>query len=204
MNRKPLLLVAMAATAGLALSTAVSCRDDQDKGRIQVGGVFPQLAIVSGHIPRTEAGIGALIPWAGRLWAVGYVAHIKGSGLGLCGIDENMELRRRPENATGTFANRMVHNPSNQAIIGPHIIDTESGVRTFPELFHHRLTSTMEHLADPDNKVYFLTMEGFFFEADVHTLESRELFDLAKELGIPEGAQPHFKSGDEGRGRISS
>ena len=31
----------------------------------------------------SETGIGALIPWADRLWYVGYVAHIKGSGIGL-------------------------------------------------------------------------------------------------------------------------
>ncbi len=29
----------------------------------------------------------------------------------------------------------------------------------------------MEHLTDPENKVYFLTMEGMFFECDVHSLE---------------------------------
>jgi hypothetical protein len=29
----------------------------------------------------SETGIGVLIPWANRLWAVGYVAQIQGSGI---------------------------------------------------------------------------------------------------------------------------
>ena len=51
--------------------------------RPQIGGIFPHLSVVSEHEPRSEAGIGALVPWADRLWFVGYVAHIAGAGLGL-------------------------------------------------------------------------------------------------------------------------
>jgi len=34
---------------------------------ININGVFPHLAVVAEHIPRTETGIGALMPWADRL-----------------------------------------------------------------------------------------------------------------------------------------
>lgn len=34
---------------------------------ISVSGVFPQLAMVANHSPRTEAGTGGLMPWANRL-----------------------------------------------------------------------------------------------------------------------------------------
>jgi hypothetical protein len=79
--------------------------------KIQVSGIFPDLALVAGHSPRTEAGIGAMVPWADRLWVVTYVARMKktGSGTGLYEIDENMNLKKRPESVVGTYANRLIH-----------------------------------------------------------------------------------------------
>ena len=169
---------------------------------LQVGGAFPGLAIVGDHIDRSEMGIGALLPWADRLWIISYVAHIKGTGGGLYELDERMRMRKHPESVTGTFANRMVHNPSNQAIIGPHVIDIKGRVSTIPALSKLRLTATMDHLTDPQNKVYFLTMEGLLFEANVNTLEAVQLFDLVRELDIPKTAQVHFKGGYAASGRV--
>ena len=45
-------------------------------------GVIPSLTMTADHFPRTEAGTGALMPWANRLWLVTYVAHMKGTGSG--------------------------------------------------------------------------------------------------------------------------
>jgi len=163
---------------------------------IQVGGVFPELTVMAKGIGSdSEAGIGALVPWADKLWAIGYVSHIKGEGLGLYEISEDMTMRRHPASVTGTFANRMVHWKSGQAFIGPHAIDPDGNVRTVEALKHHRLAATMQHLTDPANKVYFLTMEGLFFEVNVKTLEAKKLFNLVKDLELPRGAQPHFKGG---------
>ena len=191
------LIAALEAPSLVAQSEAQAPRP-----RPQVDGIFPHLSIASEHDPRSEAGIGALVPWADRLWMVGYVAHIKGAGLGLYEVDASLSMRRHPASVTGTFANRLIHNPSNQAIIGPHIIDTKGGVRTFPEMAKHRLAATMEHLKDPQNFVYFLTMEGLLFEANVKTLEARQLFDLVKVLELPEGTRPHFKSAYTEAGRV--
>ncbi len=172
--------------------------------KTQVSGVFPDLAMVAGHSPRTEAGTGAMMPWADRLWVITYVAHMKetGSGTGLYEIDKDMNLKKRPESVTGTYANRLVHGPSHQLIIGPHIIDTLGNVRTIDGVKEHRLAATMEHLTDPDNKVYFLAMEGDFFEVDVNTLATTKLFQLMDELDEPEGSKPHFKSGFTHHGRV--
>ncbi len=64
---------------------------------ISVNGVFPSLTVLAkGTGSDSEAGIGALIPWAEKLWAVGYVAHIRGDGLGLYEISEDMTMRRHP------------------------------------------------------------------------------------------------------------
>ena len=169
-----LLLATIVGSDGVRLAAQSTRVQTPSPGsRPQIGGIFPHLSVVSEHEPRSEAGIGALVPWANRLWFVGYVAHIAGAGLGLYEVDEALAMRRHPASVTGTFANRLIHNPSNQAIIGPHIIDTKGVVRTFPEMAKHRLAATMEHLTDPAQLVYFLTMEGLLFEANVKTLEAR-------------------------------
>lgn len=170
---------------------------------LQVNGVFPKMTVFApGDGSDSETGIGALMPWADKLWAVGYVAHIHGSGIGLYEINDDMMMRKHPESVTGTFANRMVHWESRQAIIGPHIIDAKGNVRTFPELKKHRLTATARHLDKPGSLAYFLTMEGKLFEADLETLEAKLLFDLNKELQVPAGAQPHYKGAHSAQGRL--
>ncbi|MHC4603689.1 MAG: hypothetical protein ACYS6W_10205 [Planctomycetota bacterium] len=99
---------------------------------VQVKGVFPKMAVLAKGIGSdSEAGIGALIPWAEKLWAIGYVSHIKGKGLGLYEISDDMTMRKHPASVTGTFANRMVHWPSEQAFIGPHAIDAEGTPRPY-------------------------------------------------------------------------
>ena len=175
----------------------------QEGSPFNINGIIPSLSVRADlGPPRSESGIGALMPWAGKLWMVTYVSHKAGtgSGTGLYEIDENLTMRKRPESIVGTYANRMIHRQSNQLIIGPHIIDTEGNVRNIEEFQNHRLTATMEHLDDPTNKVLFLTMEGLLFETDVKTLETKQLFDLVKELGITKGV--HFKGGYTSNGRV--
>jgi hypothetical protein len=170
---------------------------------VLIGNVFPHMTVMAPGVgSASETGIGAMIPWADRLWAVGYVAHIQGSGIGLYEIGPDLSFKKRPESVTGTFANRLVHWESEQVFIGPHTIDAEGNVRTFAELARHRLTATARHLTDPKGKVYFLTMEGKLFEADVQTLETKLLADLVTELRIPKGAQPHFKGAHTAQGRL--
>jgi hypothetical protein len=172
------------------------------KSPIHVNGVFPGLTVMAKGVGSdSEAGIGALIPWAQKLWAVGYVAHIRGEGLGLYEISDDMTMRRHPAAVTGTFANRMAHWPSGQAFIGPHAIDADGNVRTIESLKKYRLTATVSHLTDPKNKVYFLGMEGRFWEVDVHSLESKLLFNLVKELEI-KNAKEHFKGAYSAQGRV--
>lgn len=149
----------------------------------------------------SEAGIGALIPWAESLWAVGYVAHIRGDGLGLYEVDAAMKFHRRPESVTGTYANRHIHWPSKQAFIGPYAISETGEVRTIQSLVKHRLAATASHLTDPQ-KLLFLTMEGLLFEVHTRTLESTQLFDLTKELDWTQGVYLHFKAMHTGQGRV--
>lgn len=192
---------------------------------IGIRGVYPHLAALSDSY--SEAGIGALVPWADRLWYVSYVAHIAGEGVGLyeilagCpikGADLSqsaphipsgesagvfpfpLAIRRRPESIVGTHANRMIHPETQQLLIGPYLIDTQARVRVLKQLASERLTGTMRHLTDPAGKVYYLAMEGNFYEVDLATLQVRKLFDLTKELGID--TRVHFKGAYTAQGRV--
>lgn len=169
---------------------------------ISISGVFPHLGVKADHNPRTETGIGALMPWANRLWFITYVAHKKatGGGTGLFTIDDDMQIAKHPASVVGTYANRLVHKESNQLFIGPHVIDTEGNVKTIPELIDVRLTATARHLTEPADKVYTLGMEGELFEVDVHTLEVTHLFDLLEELDVRD--YPHFKDMYTRNGRV--
>jgi hypothetical protein len=183
----------------LLLSIAAGAQVNE---QININGVFPKMAVVSGMAGRTEAGIGALMNWANKLWAVGYVAHIKGSGLGLYEIGEDMTMRKHPMSYTGTYANRFIHEESLQVMIGPYLIDTTGNVRILDDLKKERLTGTVKHLTKPDSMVYNLTMEGLFYETNVYTLKSRRLYDLVEELQIPKDAQVHFKSAFTEAGKV--
>lgn len=171
---------------------------------INIGGTFPQLALVAGHIPRTETGVGALMPWADRLWLITYPASGPRSGVGhgLFSLDGDMRLVKHPASVVGTYANRIIHHATDQLIIGPHLIDVEGNVRTIEALAPYRLTATALHLEEPDNKVYFLTMEALLFEVDLRTLEVRQLFDLRQELGLQHVSHLHFKDACTGQGRL--
>jgi len=170
---------------------------------VKVGNVYTNLTMMSSGVgSSSETGIGALIPWADKLWAIGYVAHIQGDGIGLFEISPDMTKRLHPASVTGTFANRMVHWETSQAVIGPHVIDAQGNVRTFEELSRHRLTATARHLVEPERLAYFLTMEGLLFEADLETLEVRFLTYVNDELGIPKNAKEHYKGAFTAQGRL--
>ncbi|MDF2924498.1 MAG: hypothetical protein K0R57_3412 [Paenibacillaceae bacterium] len=191
-----------------------------------VSGIFPHLSVSADVLPfRTECGIGGLMSWADRLWMITYVAHY-GEGSGLYEIDHNLNMRKHPESVVGTYANRLIHSASNSIIIGPHIIDHKGNVRTIDGVKDYRLAATMEHLTDPQNKVYFLSMEGPMLEVDLNTFKTEVLFDLTEELAVAEKyqnamakastmetdkignnvianrPQPHFKAGHTAAGRV--
>ncbi|MFO7899493.1 MAG: hypothetical protein R6V58_10600 [Planctomycetota bacterium] len=181
-----------------------------EDGRPNVSGIFPHLCLKAGlGPPRSECGVGALMPWADRLWAATYVSSKSKSGVGtgLYEIDADLDIRRRPESYVGTYTNRLVHFESNQLFIGPWVIDADRNIRTVDDLLEVRVCSTTRHLTDPENKVYVLGMEGEFYELDVHSLEVTQLFDLVEELELPpvEAVHyniPHFKAAHCDYGRV--
>lgn len=156
---------------------------------IQISGVYPHLATFNEGWPATEQesnrggqgfenGIGAITPWAGKLWMVTYSPHEShGSADKLYSIDNDLQVIIHPESIGGTPANRMIHRESNQLITSNYFIDATGKVRTIPfSVMPGRMTATARHLTDPQNMVYFYDMEGMLYEVNVHTLAVKKLF----------------------------
>jgi hypothetical protein len=151
---------------------------------LQISGVYPHLAVFNegGGVKcmgdGSEGGIGAITPWAGKLWLITYSPHCpNGSSDKLYSIDNGLNLFTHPESVGGTPANRMIHKESNQLITGSYFIDANGKVRTVPlTVMPGRMTATARHLTDPANKVYFYDMEGMLYEVNVHTLAVNKLF----------------------------
>ncbi|GHT44426.1 hypothetical protein FACS189454_01760 [Planctomycetales bacterium] len=135
----------------------------------QVSGIYPSLAMFNDD---GECGTGAVVPWADRLWAITYGPHLPhGSNDKLYEITPELKQIIRSESVGGTHANRLIHRESKQLIIGPYLIDEQRNVCVVsPKVMPGRLTATARHLTDPENKVYFTTMEEGLYEVDVNTL----------------------------------
>ncbi|MBP3558741.1 MAG: hypothetical protein J6K20_13710 [Thermoguttaceae bacterium] len=168
------------------------------------GGVYPHLAWFNDE---DECGTGAVVPWAGRLWAITYGPHSpNGSSDKLYEIDADLNRTTRPESVGGTNANRLIHRESKQLFIGSHAIGADGTVRTIPhsQMFG-RHTAVARHLTDPKNKVYFLTMEEGLYEVDVKTLEVKEIYPDGNRPR-PDGADVlpgyHGKGGYSSQGRL--
>ena len=134
-----------------------------------VAGIYPHLACAN---QEGECGIGAVVPWADRLWVITYAPHQPaGSSDKLYEITPDLQQRIFPGSVGGTPANRMIHTESNQLFIGPYCIDAVGTIRTIPPTaMFGRLTGTARHLLEPAQKVYFATMEEGLYEVDVDTL----------------------------------
>jgi len=172
-----------------------------------VSGIFPTLTQVGDFgPPRSEIGIGALMPWNGKLYVQNYNSHKAGSGAGVSlrriSADLSMEVVPETIGVDGTYTNRFIHFPTSTLIIGPHLITPEHKITTIEELRPYRLCGTSRHLVDPDRKVYLLAMEGEVFELDLIDHSCRQVFDLNDELGTEGEFKVHYKDCYTGFGRL--
>ena len=175
---------------------------------IEISGIYPHLTMYN---EQGECGTGALVPWAGRLWAVTYAPHWPlGSTDKLYEFTPDLKQIIRPESIGGTPANRMIHRESKQLFIGPHAIDAEGNVRTISyERMPGRHTGNARHLTDPAGKIYYATMEEGLYSVDVDTLEVEEHIkdDHAKIKAVGNGVKSnlhgyHGKGLYSGQGRV--
>ncbi len=180
------------------IACAMLSADDEpgeETAPVNISGICPALAVFNRS---PECGIGAVVPWADRLWFVTYSPHEpEGSMDKLYELTPDLIRITRPESIGGTPANRAIHTESNQLIIGPYFIDASGQVRVVDYgAMPGRPTAVMRHLTDPANKVYILGMEGEFYEVDVHTLQVRCLFERHPVAGS------HAKGGYTTQGRV--
>jgi len=159
----------------LLFSVLLGCNPPQKKIQSSISGVYPHLAYYNNE---GECGTGAVVPWADRLWVITYGPHLpNGSSDKLYEINSDLKQITREESIGGTPANRMIHKESKQLFIGPYAIDEAGSVRTIPySVMPGRHTGNARHLTDPENKIYYGTMEEGFYEVDVHSLAVKELY----------------------------
>ncbi len=161
----------------LALTAAA-----QAAAPVSVSGIYPHLTVFNSdpkrEKPEMECGLGAAVPWAGKLWSTTYTSHALGRGNDkLFAVLPDLSLEIRPESVGGTSACRMIHRESKQLFIASYAIDEAGKVRVIPrDKLPGRLTALARHLTDPANKVLYLTQEGAVYEVDVHSLAVTELF----------------------------
>ncbi len=150
----------------------------------KISGIYPHLTTYAhGRENGTygfgnECGIGAMAVWNDNLYMLNYAAHQpKGSEHKLYIIDKDKNMQIFEGSIGGTPAARMVHQESNQLLIGPYVIDSVGNVRVIPiKDMEGRLTAIARHLKDPKNMVYYYDMEGMLYEVNVHTLKVNKLF----------------------------
>jgi hypothetical protein len=194
-----------AIAAALFLISFVSCQTTTEEKPLNVSGIYPHLAYYNNE---GECGTGAVAPWADRLWVITYGPHLPdGSSDKLYEITPDLKEMVREESLGGTPANRMIHRESNQLFIGPYAIDAEGGVRAIPyTAMSGRHTGNARHLTDPENKIYYATMEEGFYEVDVHTLQPVRLYEDNNPAPGEQGynnSKPQLLPGVHGKGVYS-
>lgn len=168
---------------------------------VNISGVYPHLAMTNTH---DECGVGAVVPWAGSLWAITYGPHLPTGGSDkLYTIATNLVRVTRPESIGGTPANRFIHLPSNQLIIGPHFVDAAGAVRTIPYTSAPgRHTAVAAHLSDPANRIYLFTMEDGLYDVNVSNLTFIVRYPDVQAHGDNFLSGYHGKGAYSGQGRL--
>jgi hypothetical protein len=182
------LLLILNLFTSLSFLSAQEMATNSGTGFRQVSGIYPHLAFYNNE---DECGTGAVVEWAGRLWAITYGPHLPfGSSDKLYEITPGLELRVHPESIGGTPANRMIHKESNQLFIGPYAIDASGKVRVIPyEQMPGRHTGNARHLFSSAGKIYYATMEEGFYEVDVKTLKPVLLYEDTNVTNRKESAE---------------
>ena len=174
---------------------------------IRISGRYPHLTMFNNG---DECGIGALVPWQNRLWAITYSPHdpMGNNHDGLYEITPDLKIIKREESIGGTPAARLIHRESEQLFIGPYAIDKNRRVRVIPyERMPGRHTAIARHLTHPHTKIYYFTMEEGMYEVDVNTLDVNTLYlDSNMTPGGNDGGPRlpgyHGKGGYSGQGLV--
>ena len=176
-----LTLLASASNAPAADFTLVPPTPPVPDKIVNISGVYPHLVMTNTH---DECGVGAVVPWAGKLWAITYGPHIPTGGSDkLYEIAPDLSRVIRPESVGGTPANRFIHTATNQLNIGPYFIDAQRNVRVLqPAAAPGRITATAAHLSDP-NRLYLFTMESGVYDVNTTDLSFITRYPDVQDMG---------------------
>lgn len=192
-------------TLGSADSSAATIIVTAPDKVVNISGIYPHLAMTNTHL---ECGVGAVVPWAGKLWAMTYGPHIPNGGTDkLYEIHPDLSRIIRAESVGGTPANRFIHTASNQLNIGPYFIDASRNVRVLRPsgsntgVIPGRLTATAAHLTDP-NRLYVFTMEDGVYDVNASDLTYITRYPDVQGTGDNFLAGYHGKGAYTGQGRL--
>ena len=145
---------------------------------------------------RSEVGIGALMPWADRLYFTTYLADSAvGSGGVLGYIDVNGgETVVDTHNSCHT--GRLVHYETNTLCLGEYLIALDGTVRKVAVLAQKRVTAWARHLTSPATKVYACSMgsssaPALLWEVDIASGVGTQVANISTGLGL---TTAHFKA----------
>ena len=172
---------------------------------VNISGIYPHLAMTNTHL---ECGVGAVVPWAGKLWAITYGPHIPNGGTDkLYEINPDLTRVIRAESVGGTPANRFIHTASNQLNIGPYFIDSNRNVRVLRPagsstgVIPGRLTASAAHPSDP-SRLYIFTMENGLYDVNATDLTYITRYPDVQSAGDNFLSGYHGKGAYTGQGRI--
>lgn len=177
-----------------------------------VSGIYPHLAI-SGKL-QTEAGISAVVPWAGKLWFIHYFAgEGKQDGVPhLWSVTDDLKLEPHGEYYGGSIASRLILDDAGQLMLGPYLIDQAGGIREFkvyPDMKGKHVSAVARDLKDP-NKIHIVGLSNERWCVDIsgtnavvpagHLVEERSINEISKPVHGFVGA--HGKGARCGQGVI--
>lgn len=158
---------------------------EQDKSRSI--GIFAD-PLANEH---TESGVGALLPWANRLYFSTYLAMANdGAGTYVGYLDRNF-VEHTVLRTDGIHTGRMIHRETNQALIGPCVIEKNGAVHIVSSLVSERVSGYARHIVSPTTKVYALTMEGKLYEVDLTTYTATLIINIKTTLSQ---TRVHYKA----------
>lgn len=171
----------------------------------------------------SEHGVGALMPWAGKLYVQTYLSAsnpiagtantdngLNGAGSGLFSVDRQRRVTVEHYDG-GCNPGRMIHRETKQLIIGSCVVSAAGQVTPIPAFqpggafAGQRVAAYCRHLTTPATHVHAWTMNGILYSVNMTTLAvTTDSSSAVTDLGI--GAEiPHGKScwkGAYGGGRI--
>lgn len=130
----------------------------------------------------SECGVGALIPWADRLYYSTYLAMPgDGAGTRIGYIDRNW-ADHTVLTTDSIHAARFIHHETEQLCLGCCIIETDGTVHTISTLVNVRVTGFCRHLVTPTTNVYAITMEGKLYDVDLVAYTATQIMDVKTKL----------------------